>query len=521
MRFDFRRRLRAWRRQRAASLLGNRIPHTSGKLILAACRADGPIETPRLTTVLRAGSGYRRMEDTEIRGFLDGGVKFERNVATQYHVRIGCEASGAVGGRSEVMRVLQRWDLSPVPACASIAAARLVLRQEDITRFPHRQPLRWPVTFYLHEVRKPWGPGRGGVGADNVSKPEPGDAWWLEARAGELAWQVPGCGFASDTDPRADRAGEPLAAWTIHGPSDDLVFTGARLAHHAEVCARAGRPLDVLIAASPADECLPGSLKAFYSRDFGDEGNPILRPRLEVEWTSLADWVEEKVFVLEPGGTALMRPETARALREGAVAVACLELRDGDPAAMPPEVLVTDGSGGGIEAMVTTALQPVPAGDSIRIELLETWAPSAGSPDRLAVSFRFTAPSGRILQREARHAGAHRYACEVTPDEMGVWRYAWSCVPDRRFRPHEGSGWLTVVRRADGSHLSALRAMAEAASLVGEDPRDFVSRRRTAIRLTALAREVLEYSRTDAPQAEAAACREVLEAITKAIARCA
>src|SRR5688572_33435233 len=101
MRFDFRRRVRAWRRQRAASLLGSRIPPVCGKLILAACRAGGPIETPRLGTVLRAGSGYRGMEDTEIRGFLDGGVKFERNVATQYHVRIGCEASG----RSEERRV--------------------------------------------------------------------------------------------------------------------------------------------------------------------------------------------------------------------------------------------------------------------------------------------------------------------------------------------------------------------------------------------------------------------------------
>src|SRR5688572_3715210 len=322
MRFDFRRRVRAWRRQRAASLLGSRIPPVCGKLILAACRAGGPIETPRLGTVLRAGSGYRGMEDTEIRGFLDGGVKFERNVATQYHVRIGCEASGAVAGRSEVMRVLQRWDLSPIPACASIAAARLVLRQEDITRFPHRQPLRWPVTFYLHEVKKDWGPGRGGVDRDNVSKPEPGDAWWLEARAGELAWQVPGCGFASDTDPRADRAGEALAAGTIHGPGDDLVFTGPRLARHVERATRAGGRLDFLVAASPADETLPGSIKAFYSRDYGDDSNPILRPRLELEWTSRADWVEEKVFVLEPGGTALVRPEIARTLREDAVAVA-------------------------------------------------------------------------------------------------------------------------------------------------------------------------------------------------------
>ena len=519
MRFDIRKRVRAWRRQRAASLLGSRIPPASGRLILAACRADGPIETPRLGTVLRAGSGYRGMEDTEIRGFLDGAVKFERNVATQYHVRIGCEASGAVAGRSEVMRVLQRWDLSPIPACARIAAARLVLRQEDITRFPHRQPLRWPVTFYIYEVKKPWGPGRGGVGADNVSKPEPGDAWWLEARAGELAWQVPGCGFASDTDPRADRGAEPLASGAIHGPGDDLVCTGPRLALHVERAVRSGRPLEVLIAASPADECLPGSIKAFYSRDYGDDGNPVLRPRLELDWTSRADWVEEKAFVLEPGGTALMRPDPARALREGAIAAACLE-PGGDPAAMPPEVLVTDGSGASIEAMVTTAIQPVSAGDSIRIELLETWTPSAGSPDGFTVSFRFTAPSGRVLGREARHAGAHRYACEVTPDEMGVWRYSWSSFPDRRFPPHEGAGWLTVVRRADGTHLNALRAMAEAASLVGEDPRDFVSRRRAGIRLTALAREVLEYSRTEAP-ADAAGCRELLETIAKAIARCA
>ena len=456
------------------------------------------------------------MEDTEVRGYLDGGVKFERNVATQYHVRIGCEASGAVAGRSEVMRVLQRWDLSPLPACARVATARVVLRQEDITRFPHRQPLRWPVTFYIYEVRKPWGSGRGGIGADNVSRPEPGDAWWLEARAGELAWQVPGCGFGSDTDPMADRGAEPLAAGIIHGPSDDLVFTGPRLTLHVEQCARAGRPLDVLVAASPADETLAGSVKAFYSRDFGDDGNPFLRPRLEVEWTSRADWVEERPFVLEPGGTAVVRRDSARDARQGSVIAAALDVSGNDPLAIPPDVIVT-----GSEARVTTALQPVAAGDSIRIDLLETWTPSAASPDGLAVAFRFTAPSGRVIEREARHAGAHRYACEVSPDEMGVWRYAWSCVPDNRFRPHEGSGWLTVVRRADGKHLDTLRAMAGAAALVSESPRDFVSRKRAHARLTALAREVLEYSRTGAPPSETEACRDLLETITRAIARCA
>ena len=516
MRFDFRRRVRAWRRRRAASLWGSRIPPTSGKLILAACREGGAIETPLLGTVLRAGREYRGMEDTEIRGFLDGGVKFERNVATQYHVRIGCEASGAVAGRSEVMRVLQRWDISPLPACARVAAARLVLRQEDITRFPHRQPLRWPVTFYLHEVRKPWGPGRGGVGADNVSSPEPGDAWWLEARAGELAWQVPGCGFGSESDPRADRAAEPLAAATIHGPGDDLVFTGPRLAGRVEASARAAGTLEVLIAASAADENLPGSIKAFYSRDHGEDGNPTLRPRLEVEWTSRADWVEERPFVLEPGGTAVVRPDASRALRDGARIATSLELSGNDPLAIPPDVIVN-----GAEARITTALQPVPAGDSIRLELLETWTPAVESPDRLAVAFRFTAPSGRVLERAARHAGAHRFACEVSPDEMGVWRYAWSCVPDARFGPHEGSGWITVVRRADGAHLSALRAMAEAAALVSESPKDLVSRKRAHVRLTALTREVLEYSRTDAPASETEACRELLETVTKAIARCA
>ena len=103
---------------------------------------------------------------------------------------------------------------------------------------------------------------------------------------------------------------------------------------------------------------------------------------------------------------------------------------------------------------------------------------------------------------------------------MGVWRYSWATSPDARFRPHEGAGWFTVVRRKDGGHLAALARMADAAVAAAERPADLVRRKRAHTRLTALAREVHEFSRPEAPPADAPRCREILDAISGALGRC-
>ena len=122
-----RKRIRKWRRARAARHQGPGLPAFTGRLVITACHASAGSMSPVLRSVLRPSLHYRGMDDTEIRGYLDGSVKFRRNVATQYHVRIGCEASKPERGRYEVMRVLHVWDLSALQQGARVRSARIIL----------------------------------------------------------------------------------------------------------------------------------------------------------------------------------------------------------------------------------------------------------------------------------------------------------------------------------------------------------------------------------------------------------
>jgi hypothetical protein len=500
----------------------------SGTLTIAACRADGALVTPRLRTVFRAGLRYHGMLDTEIRGFTDGDVKFERNVATQYHVRIGCEGSKPTGGRYEVMRVLERWDVSALPPYATVETARLILVQEDTGAFPHRYALRWPVDFLLHEVVKSWGPGRGGVSRDNQSLPERGDAWWRDARAGELPWQAAGCGFASDSDPRADRRQEPLAWARLESPAEDLVFTGPRLARQIERAVRERKPLDLILAASAMDEALPGSVKTFFSREFGDDWNPARRPRLEVEWRAPAAWIEERQFVLTPGESIDIRPGPVLASGEEVTIAVSAALDGGHPASLlHPEAFATgfEAAPGGPGAVAASpglvgayslevpltgaprdgfavtwsaAVHAVTAGEPVSISILETWTPDVEHVDKLKVQFLFTAPSGRTIELAARHRQHHLYECEFTPDELGAWSFSWRTQPDRRFQPQEGSGLFAVVRAPLPAHLKVLAAFTAAAVAAARGPLTLSGRRRSHFRLTSLAREIHLLLRTEA-----------------------
>ncbi|MGQ9591273.1 MAG: hypothetical protein ACUVYA_13390 [Planctomycetota bacterium] len=510
-------RWRAWRRAWSSARAPRGVPAAAGEAVLAVLAPSGTESSPPLATVFRASRSYRGVADVEIRGFLDGDVKFERNVATQYHVRIGCEGSKPVRGRYEVMRLLERWDVSALPREARVHSVRLIHLQENCSAFPHRYPLRWPADFYLYEVKRPWGPGRGGVGRDNQSSPERGDAWWLEAAAGESAWRIPGCGYASDDDPDADRAAEPLAWCRLRSPDEPLVFSGPRLARHLEEVVRGGRALDLLVKASEADEEQPGSVKTFFSAEYGDDWNPELRPRLEVVWSAPSvAWVREP-FCLEPGTEVALPSPDFGAVRDPELVLAVsLELEDpercgpslvpevrvsgwrspavrGDPRAVPLDLPIRGLPEKGFRAVVSAAIHPVGAGEAVTLRILETWAPEVTSPEALAVTFRFTAPSGRILDVRARHAGGYEYIADFRPDELGVWAYAWRTRPDLRFEEQRGSGRFTVIRGPGTEHFEAIRTMAEAAL---RDARSsagrILSRRRNHARLTALGRELRE-----------------------------
>lgn len=525
-----RRRLRRWRRAWAARRCARSLPPAVGEVVLALCHPSGRGTSPVLRTVFTKGLGYSGFDDVEIRGFLDGQVKFERNVATQYHVRVGCEGSKPVDGRYEVMRVLLRWDVSALPREAHVRSVRLVLHQEDCTRFPHRYPLRWPVDVYIYEVRKPWGAGRGGVDRDNLSHPERGDAWWIEARAGELPWREPGCGHADDEDPEADRTAAPLAWARLESPDQELCLAGPPLQRYVEEALAGAGHLSILLKASGIDEALPGSVKTFFSGEFGDDLHPRWRPRLEVEWTAPCLAVDRRSFAIEPGTAVVLSPRLPPGTGDSSagdssaggsppadcILVASLDVPRGlADAGLTPEVSVEgwtplgapDGSGAppglldlrlpvrgapahGFRVRVSAAVNPVVAGSAVEIKVLETWKPAVDRPEDLSVSFLFTAPSSRTIEVRGSHAGDHVYAARMHPDEPGVWSYAWRTRPDSRFREQRGGGHFSVVPGDGPSYLEFLRNVAEEAMRGSTFKIRLVARRRTHFRLTVLQREL-------------------------------
>jgi len=493
-----RKKIRTWQRSRASRSLPEPFQAVCGTAHFALCRPGGVHETPPLRTMLRAGIGYSGVWDTEIRGYLDGTVKLERNVATQYHVRIGCESSKPDHGRYEVMRLLQRWDLSSIPPFARVHTATLTLVQEDITRFPHRHPLVWPVDIYLYQVRRPWGPGRGGINQDNQSAPEAGDAWWLQARHGEESWRAPGCGFASDTDADADRGAEPLASDRLISTGQDLVLGGPRLASHVEQMLREGRPLDLLLKAGDALEARPGSIRAFYSRELGDDICPRKRPCLEVTWSAQAAYVESKPFVLEPGTAIVWSPGVpAEALADARTCVSWTAI---NAAALEPAIDVIAASEPGpapVSVRISAEGFRLRAGETLSIPILETWTPDVSSPQALEVAFELTSPSGRTIDRIAQHVPPFTFSGEIRPDELGLWRYSWRTCPDRRFPDHTGSGAFTVVPGEGEAYAAALRDMVEGALFESEAPTSLADRRRLHYRLSLLVPELRAAGSTD------------------------
>lgn len=505
--------LRQWRRARAAAVVDTGPGPLQCTVLAAACRPDAPEQSPPITTRFQANDVYSGMEDVEIRGFLDGQVKFRRNVATQYHVRIGCEGSKPHAGRYEVMRVLERWDVLGIPAYATILSVKLRLEQEDTSAFPHiHQPL-WPVDVYAHELRKPWGGGRGGARGDNESEPEPGDAWWLEAQAGKTPWAVPGAGLGDDVDPAADRSTSSLAAGRLEGPEQPLVLEGAGLVRLVQQAVSGRRPLCILLKLSDHQEHLPGSVRAFYSREFGDDHGPEGRPALEVVWTApCVRWIAE-TRRLEPGRRAAIALDLA-SLGEEPVTLALHAEASGDAPPFAPRVCV-HGSGSraanlppvtpsGAPWSAVLEVKPsdvtmlevsaegtrVLAGAAFSASILETWAPDVAQRADLLLRFHFLAPSGRSVEARATYAGDFRYRCELLPEEVGLWRYTWETRPDGRFLPQRGGGAFTVavpsVPEGDDALArfvdSALQASCQAVSLV--------HRRSSYARLTSLARAI-------------------------------
>ena len=528
-----RKRRRTARRHATPFDPGLELAPLQGQLTWGLCHPEAPELGPTYRTTLRRSLWYPGMADVEIRGFPGEEVKFVRNVATQYHVRIGCENIAHTRGKFELMRVLQRWDLSSLPAGTQVRSVELQLHQEDHSSRRHYWPLHWPVTLYLYAVKKAWKPGRGGLNHDNLSPPQPGDAWWMEARTGEEAWGEPGCGYGHDEDPHADREAQPLAAAALTSPRDPLVFSGPRLVAHTQNAIERGEPLSFLLKASDEHELIPGSLRSFYSAEFGEDEIAHRRPTLEISWQAPTLQTEQRPFVLEPACRALVVPAATPQVPGPYTLHAGFEFDSGPtkddadlrlsaasreitspnmvtPSIITPEIHVrgwlqrddTQHRGNLTQPIVgrpradfaielSTAIRFVPAGEPFEATLLQTWVPSdTDEDDTFVCPFVFRSPSGRSLSAKATTVGNHRYRCRFLPDELGVWIYRWQARPDRRLPRQEDGGMFTVLPPPGDAGDVALAAFIQRAAEDLEASGSLLDRRRIHYRLTAIEREL-------------------------------
>jgi hypothetical protein len=451
--------------------------------------ADGSGEPGRPhRTVWVNGPGYAGMEDNDIRGFLDGTFKWGWNQPGQIHVRIGRRPDGASYAEHELFRVLHRWDDLVLPPGARVAEASLRLAVEGGPDHPLR--------VLLYRIRKDFEPGQGGTERDNVSPPVAGEAWWNDARYGELAWGLPGAGFASAAAD-ADTDVQPVADGLYRPGDAAIVLEGPRLAAYVEEAATSGAPLLLLLKLSDHHEDAPGNMLYFYSGNFGDSGNEARRPRLEVAWSAQARAALLTESVTLEHGREFVGP---RLPLEGPGWIqASFESDEGYD---PPRIEIRGGSEfeagrwqplygptrvdwSWVQVRLRSVVNPVPIGEPFDASLRDTWVINGVPAAEQDVHWYFVGPSGQRHELEAEYDGDWRWSVRFVPRELGSWRYAWTS--DFTGEPFVSpTGRFDVVGGDFAGLATALEWLVADATSAPED-----SRRVLQLRLIRLEREVL------------------------------
>ena len=121
----------AWTPDEAPPEIAADRPAVRGTLLVSVFGDAAVAETPiRHTSVFVNDPGRYRMEDNDVRGFLDGNYKFGWNQPGQIHFRIGRRKQSDVYGEFELFRVVQRWDPIDLPPLAEVKDVRLDLAVE-------------------------------------------------------------------------------------------------------------------------------------------------------------------------------------------------------------------------------------------------------------------------------------------------------------------------------------------------------------------------------------------------------
>ena len=456
--------------ERVAEILGLDVQR-EGRLTIEAIAIDGQA-TPRKSTRIRysLSSPAAAVEDTDIRGYLDGTTKHPFNQGTAYHMRVGRRYGGPRDGRYELKRSLVRWRLPELPSNARLISAEVTFWVEG---FLSDSPLGDEELFrtlhlYLYPVSENWEAGLGGRRQNDFSPAAPGEAWWNEARFGELAWPAPGALEPATGKQRRGYRDLPVGVGAIVRSDTALTIGGDRLLGYLRDSYGRQAELSLLLKLEDEEEDRVGTELAFLASNFGDVNDArSKRPRLdiEIEIPYAAQTLIDD-FVVEAGTEYLTRVLThsgqtvllSAAISQGEGIAPGLFVRGGSSedsideteweVLANPIVRRWDWS----QFRIASPLRIVSWGDSIKLALHETWV-WPGPREKQLPELLAIAPSGRVHRVSARATPELDYVMVFEPDEFGLWRYGWSFRPTPTRLPgnHQGEGVFFVgIAEGDG-----------------------------------------------------------------------
>jgi len=394
------------------------------------------------TTVLVPGFGYHGMEDNDIRGHLDGTFQYAWNQVSQKYVRAGRIGDLFKYGEYELFRALQRWAGLPLADTARVEHVELKVGVRPDER-------KFSRSVLLYALRRDWNPGAGGTARDNLTPPAPGEVWWNDARFGEEPWGLPGASSSEDLDPA------PLAECTLASDADGLTFATPRLTRYVAEQVAQKAPLLFMLKLQDRQEDIPGSIISIWSASEGDDRTPGRKPRLAIRWSMPGETLAEEPVLVEPG--------RSRVFLTGEADMVSFDSHADEPVELAARTsggewrLLEDGRlrSGETELRVRAVSNATALETLFQASFRDTWVRTAPPEDQDVVCL-FESPTGRRLEVLARYDGDFRWVIELTPDEVGRWRYRWSHqLQEEGFQAREGT-FDVVLDGVDGA-IQALR----------------------------------------------------------------
>jgi len=491
------------------------LPGVSGILRIAAftdARGHRSRPTTHVTTYVD-GPAYTGMEDNDLRGYLDGTFKYAWNQTTQSHVRLGRRGTAPRYGEYELFRDLQRWSGITLPPHATVTHATLTLHVEDGP--PH------PMRVELYRVKKDWNPGNGGTLENNVSPPKPGEVWWDEAKHGQLAWGLPGVGYAA-SDSGADTDPMPLAEGQYQPDHPTIVFSSTALARYATERIAHREPLLLLVKLTDVQEDIPGTVIEVFSANQGDTRYTARRPHLELAWEDADEDVTlQDTVALEYGRVLTLRHLPSRPGRwydasftsDSGFDVPTIEARGGtahDTSAWTRVSTPFQSTWDWLEVRLLAATDPVVLGQPFTSTIEDTWI-RTGPPEEQVVPWVFISPSGALDTVIATYSGRDRWSVTFTPEELGRWRYSWT--QNFTETPYHGAdGAFDIIPGDEANVLAQLDHFAR--TLRTADRSDSTRRNRLMTQFARLERAAMQHlTPTTFRSAAGAALRQKLDRI--------